>query len=407
MSIQNQSASDASIVSAMPLIIPNVFELTEITTGAGNEGVGHATVLSYDGSDVLPAGMLDVLSLTLEGIVPAAGVTEIWTLEFVDGLQGDVSILVNEVLSLGSWVTPTRFGLSISVTGEAAPLTIAIDDVTVVEGDAGATNAVFTVTLSEAAGEPVVLDYVTINGSAIAGLDFENSFGSLAFQPGQTSRFVVVPISGDAFKETDETFTVKIANASHGVIVDANGQGTIVNDDSLAIVESIVINDGSAQRSKVDRITVKFSAEVMLLAGAFEVRNKSGQLIEANVSNSITGGQTVAVLTFTGANVIGGSLPDGSYTLTIEGTKVLDGLGKALDGDGDGINGGNRVDVFFRLFGDSDGDGDVDKADRDLFRCAFDAQLGHPFYFDFFDFDGDGDIDQRDRREFNNRFTMK
>jgi hypothetical protein len=191
------------------------------------------------------------------------------------------------------------------------------------------------------------------------------------------------------------------------VIVDANGQGTIVNDDSLAIVESIVINDGSAQRSKVDRITVKFSAEVMLLAGAFEVRNKSGQLIEANVSNSITGGQTVAVLTFTGANVIGGSLPDGSYTLTIEGTKVLDGLGKALDGDGDGINGGNRVDVFFRLFGDSDGDGDVDKADRDLFRRAFDAQLGHPFYFDFFDFDGDGDIDQRDRREFNNRFTMK
>jgi hypothetical protein len=42
--------------------------------------------------------------------------------------------------------------------------------------------------------------------------------------------------------------------------------------------------------------------------------------------------------------------------------------GRALDGDGDGDGGagGDRSDALFRVFGDSDGDGDVDL--RDLGR---------------------------------------
>ena len=91
----------------------------------------------------------------------------------------------------------------------------------------------------------------------------------------------------------------------------------------------------------------------------------------AQVSISLVGGKTVAVLTFAGPEFVGGSLADGSYTLTVRADRVHDRWGRELDGDGDGSAGGDRVDGFFRLFGDSDGDGDVDWLDRDLFRSAF------------------------------------
>ena len=118
----------------------------------------------------------------------------------------------------------------------------------------------------------------------------------------------------------------------------------------------------------------------------------------------MVGGRTVAVLTFTGPGIIGGSLADGSYTLTIRGDHVRDEVGRELDGDGDGNGGGDRVDGFSRLFGDADGDGDVDGQDRDRFRSAFGTTAADAGYLWYFDFDGDGDVDGRDNGQFNRRF---
>src|SRR5262249_50955770 len=136
-------------------------------------------------------------------------------------------------------------------------------------------------------------------------------------------------------------------------------------------VESVVLNDGSAQRSMVNRITVTFDGAAILDPGAIEVRRQDGTLVDTRISISLENGKMVAVLTFTGPDVVGGSLADGSYTLTVLANRVHDRWGRELDGDGDGVAGGNRADSFFRLFGDSDGDRDVDWQDRDLFRSAF------------------------------------
>ena len=76
-----------------------------------------------------------------------------------------------------------------------------------------------------------------------------------------------------------------------------------------------------------------------------------------------------------------------------------------LDGDADGADGGDRVDTVFRLFGDSDGDGDVDALDRDCFRSAFNSGIAEPAYLWYFDFVGDGDVDGRDNGQFNRRFV--
>ena len=138
--------------------------------------------------------------------------------------------------------------------------------------------------------------------------------------------------------------------------------------------------------------------------GAFELRRQDGSLVELNVAASVVGGKTVAVLTFAGPEFVGGSLADGSYTLTVRADRVHDRWGRELDGDGDGSAGGDRVDGFFRLFGDADGDGDVDRLDRDLFRSAFKTSAGEAGYLWYFDFDGDGDVDGRDNGQFNRRF---
>ena len=75
------------------------------------------------------------------------------------------------------------------------------------------------------------------------------------------------------------------------------------------------------------------------------------------------GDKTIATLTFEGDQTEYGSLVDGNYQLTILADRVHDRLGGLeLDGDGDGISGGDHVfgadevDAFFRFFGDFDGD---------------------------------------------------
>jgi hypothetical protein len=180
-------------------------------------------------------------------------------------------------------------------------------------------------------------------------------------------------------------------------------------DDALAgapmTVASVVLNDGSAQRSMINSITVTFSGVAVLDPGAIELRGQDGSLVDAQVNISLVGGRTVAVLTFAGTEFVGGSLSDGRYTLTVRADRVHDRWGRELDGDGDGEAGGDRVDGFFRLFGDSDGDGRVDEQDRRAFRSAFGTTAGQTGYLWYLDFDGDGDVDGRDNGQFNRRFS--
>ena len=169
-------------------------------------------------------------------------------------------------------------------------------------------------------------------------------------------------------------------------------------------VESVVVNDGSAQRSMVKSLTITFDRVVTLDPGAFWLENTGGSVVGVGVATSVVNGRTVATLTFTGPGVVGGSLADGSYTLTIRGGHVRDEEGRELDGDGDGNGGGDRVDGFHRLFGDADGDGDVDGQDRAAFRAAFGKTVADPDYLWYFDFHGDGTVDGRDSGLFHRRF---
>jgi hypothetical protein len=117
-------------------------------------------------------------------------------------------------------------------------------------------------------------------------------------------------------------------------------------------------------------------------------------------------GKTRVVLTGLSGpgGIVGKSLADGNYRLLIDATKVRERqLNQALDGDGDGAAGGDRVDEFFRLFGDSDGNRTVDDLDLNRFRSAMRSRLGMANYRWYFDYDSDNDVDSVDYIQFLSR----
>jgi len=131
---------------------------------------------------------------------------------------------------------------SLSATTGLPPLSV--NDVTLVEGNAGTTNAVFTVTLSASptpnatsilkgpSQQPVTVNYATADGTATSGSDYTPTSGQLAFNAGETSKTVAVAVIGDTIEESDETFFLNLSNPTNATLSDAQGQGTIVNDDS-------------------------------------------------------------------------------------------------------------------------------------------------------------------------------
>ena len=72
----------------------------------------------------------------------------------------------------------------------------------------------FTVTLDEAASGTVTVDYATSDGSAEAGDDYTAASGTLSFAAGETSKAISVAIDDDIVNESDEAFTVTLANPS-------------------------------------------------------------------------------------------------------------------------------------------------------------------------------------------------
>jgi len=91
------------------------------------------------------------------------------------------------------------------------PSNITIDDVTVTEGNAGTTNAVFTVSLSAASGQTVTVNYASDNGTATAGSDYVATNGTLTLPAGITTTNVTMLVNGDTFSEANETFFVNLS----------------------------------------------------------------------------------------------------------------------------------------------------------------------------------------------------
>jgi hypothetical protein len=129
---------------------------------------------------------------------------------------------------------------------DAAP-TVSINDIAVVEGNAGGVVCTFTVTLSAASGKGVSVGYSTADFNATAGSDYTAAAGSLGFAPGQTSATLGVVVLGDLLDEISENFLVNLGSLVNASPGDLQGVGGIVDDDGPRVqAPDLAVTEGNA-----------------------------------------------------------------------------------------------------------------------------------------------------------------
>lgn len=142
---------------------------------------------------------------------------------------------------------------------------ISISDVSLEEGDAGTTNFVFNVTLTNPSAQTITVDFETADGTATSPSDYASTSGTLTFDPGEVLQTITVAVVGDVTWERDgddfpldETFFVNLSEAVAATIEDAQGTGNIVGDDELP---TIAISDVAESEGDSDQ---GFAFEVTL-----------------------------------------------------------------------------------------------------------------------------------------------
>jgi uncharacterized protein len=126
---------------------------------------------------------------------------------------------------------------------------VTINDVSANEGNSGTTSFDFTVSLSAPAGAGgVTFDIATADNTAtVAGNDYAASaLTGQTIPAGNSSYNFSVLVNGDTVVESDETFFVNITNVTGATVVDGQGQGTIVNDDTAATFIHDIQGSGNA-----------------------------------------------------------------------------------------------------------------------------------------------------------------
>src|SRR5207248_2549666 len=147
-------------------------------------------------------------------------------------------------------------------------------------------------------------DYATADGTATAPSDYAAlTTTTLTFAPGETSKPVTVDVNGDTTYEHAETFSVNLSNPSNATVADAQGLGTITNDDaqpSFAIGD-VTPNEGNSGTTAFTFTVTKSGATA--LAATVDYATADGSAVApgdyASTSGTLTfaAGQTTQTVT--------------------------------------------------------------------------------------------------------------
>ncbi|MGH9037588.1 MAG: Calx-beta domain-containing protein, partial [Acidimicrobiia bacterium] len=113
----------------------------------------------------------------------------------------------------------------------------------------------FSVTLERAVPEPVTVSFTTTDeGTARAGEDFQLRAGTVEFAPNETTREISVSTEGDLLDETDETFTVVLANPINADIGTGTAMASLTDNDDPPVIsiEALDLEEGNESPSRGD-----------------------------------------------------------------------------------------------------------------------------------------------------------
>jgi hypothetical protein len=263
-----------------------------------------------------------------------------------EGFFVDLSGAANATIAVGRGT-----GTILNDDAQSA-VTLSINDVALFEGDSGATEMVFTVSLSSAPDSTVTVSYATANGAARSSgnsPDFVRASGTLTFNPGDPlAKTITVLVNGDAMVEPDETFLVNLSGAVNAVIADGTGVGTIINDDILpelsigdasefegdggttALVFAVSLSSPSASA-----VTVKYATA----NGSAVSQGRNSDFSRVRGTLTFEPGELLKTIT---VPVNGDTLPEADETLFVnlsspDGAAIIDGQGLGTIRNDDGI----------------------------------------------------------------------
>lgn len=155
--------------------------------------------------------------------------------------------LLLRITSTSANSLPFAFGRG-TILSDDPLVDVTIADVVQAEGAATETaNLFFTVNLSAALQDDLIIDYNTLDGTATtADNDYTNASGSITIAAGDTSGTISVSVIGDNTPEPDENFQLMISSSSNAAaFTDNNANGVIVNDDSSGWSGAELVQGGS------------------------------------------------------------------------------------------------------------------------------------------------------------------
>jgi uncharacterized protein len=202
--------------------------------------------------------------------------------------------------------SPRNTASAFNVCGPATPTptptpALSINDVTQAEGDAGTTNFVFTVSLSQPANAGGVSFTVnTVDGAtnpAVAGSDYVAIVnGSGSIPEGSSSTTVTVQVNGDTTTEPNETFFVNISGVTGAGVTDAQGLGTISNDDSTLTPIHDIQGAGTSSPVVGQTVATRGIVTAIKIGSGFYIQEPDAT-VDANPNTS------EGVFVFTGSSI--------------------------------------------------------------------------------------------------------
>lgn len=139
---------------------------------------------------------------------------------------------------------------------------ISISDISQIETNAGTTVFEILVSLSNVNVDAVTVDYETSNGTAVAGIDYEFTTGTVTFSPGETTQIIEVIVNGDTLVEDNETFFLNLFNATGALIADDQALGTILNDEAAISINDVTKLEGPVGTTNNFEFTVSLAHPV-------------------------------------------------------------------------------------------------------------------------------------------------
>jgi hypothetical protein len=312
-----------------------------------------------------------VVTIGLTGIVSGDTVAGSASGSFADKNVGTAkTVTVGTVTLAGTDASNYTAGAAANTTADITPKTL-VGTITVL-------NKVFDGNTSATIG--------TRSLSGIVSGDSVSYVGGTAVFPSSSVGTYTVPATGLSLSGADAgNYSVNTTASATASITPLTGPTVL----------SVGMNAGDTylnanQRSQLTNVAITFSTAVTLQSGALRIFNANTNVEVTSLivtPNSTASQFTIRFASGTGVQTRpfgnGNSLVDGNYKLVVDATKVAAGSTNMAANFEFGTA---ATDKFFRLFGDSDGDGDVDGTDTISFRRSF---LGLE-YNAAMDFDGDG-----------------